>query len=249
MLAVEAGAATRPARDRGRTPAMPRRRGRGTSPDAGAGWHRPRPLRRAGHGRSRGPSRAAGSAPRPGRVGEHERLLDEPAEQVEDVQRIDRVACAHRLRRLEGGAPGEDGQASQDGPLGLGQQVVAPVDRGPQRLVAGDGRPTATGQEAEPVVQAGRDLLDRQRPDTGRRKLDRQRDAVEPAAELGDRSGVLARSASKVGWTALARSTNSRQASTASRSARGRSPSRPQASSGTRSAGSPRRERRAPRGW
>ncbi len=104
---------------------------------------------------------------------------------------IDRVARAHGLRRLEGRSPGEHGQAAEDRPLRLGQQVVAPVDRRPQRLVPGDGGPAAAGQQAEPVVEAGRDLLDRERPDARGGELDGERDAVQATAELGDRARIL----------------------------------------------------------
>ena len=133
--------------------------------------------------------------PEPGlrrsRVGEHERLLDEPPEHVEDVHLVDRVAGADVFGRLEARPAGEGGQPPEDDPLRLGQQVVAPVDRGAQRLVTSGRGPAAARQEPEPVVEAGRDLLDRERPHPRRGELDRERDAVEAATELGHRPGVL----------------------------------------------------------
>ena len=42
--------------------------------------------------------------------------------------------------------------------LGLGQQCVRPVDRGPQRLLAPHRGARASGQQPEPVVQAVEDL-------------------------------------------------------------------------------------------
>ena len=123
--------------------------------------------------------------------GEDQRLLDESSEGVQDVHGVDRLAGAHRLRRLERRPAGEDREPAQDGPLRLGQQVVAPVDGGAQRLVPGEGRPAAAGQEAEAVVQPGRDLLHRQGAHPGGGQLDGQRHAVEAAAQLGHRAGVL----------------------------------------------------------
>ena len=116
-------------------------------------------------------------------IGEDERLLHETPEEIQDVQRIDRVTGADRLGRLERTPRREDRQPSEDGPLRLGQEVVAPVDRGAQRLMPRDRRPASAGQEAEAVVEACCDLLDRERPDPSRGELDRQRDPVQAAAD------------------------------------------------------------------
>jgi hypothetical protein len=46
------------------------------------------------------------------------------------------TAGAHVLGRLQGEAAGEDAQAAEEHALLAGEQVVAPFDRGAQRLLA-----------------------------------------------------------------------------------------------------------------
>ncbi len=66
------------------------------------------------------------------------------------------------------------------------EQVVGPVEGGPQRLVPRRGGARAALEDAERVVEPLRQLPDRQHPDPGRGQLDRQRQPVEPGANLGD---------------------------------------------------------------
>ena len=91
-------------------------------------------------------------------VGERERLVDQPLQQVEHVERLDAVARRHRLRGFEVEAAREDGQASQHRPFLVVEQVVGPVDRGPQRLVALDGGAAPAGEEPEPLTEPLCDL-------------------------------------------------------------------------------------------
>ena len=89
--------------------------------------------------------------------------------------------------------------------LRLRQQIVAPVDQGPQGAMAGQRGPTPTDEETEAIVEPVGDLLDGQDAHAGGRQLDGQRDAVEPAADPCH--GTPVRSArAKPGWTAAARS-------------------------------------------
>ena len=53
------------------------------------------------------------------------------------------------------------------------EQRGAPLERRQERLLTGRRRMVAADQEPEPVVQAGGDLLDRQRSDASRRELQR----------------------------------------------------------------------------
>jgi hypothetical protein len=46
------------------------------------------------------------------------------------------------------------------------------------------------GQQPEPVVEPGEELVDAERPDAGRRQLQRQWDPVEPSAQSRDGLGV-----------------------------------------------------------
>ena len=58
--------------------------------------------------------------------------------------------------------------------------------------MARHGDPAAARQQAELVVEPGGDLVDRQDPGPGGGQLERERDPVEPADELGDCGGVVA---------------------------------------------------------
>ena len=100
--------------------------------------------------------------------------------------------CAHGFGRLQRPAAGEDRQAAEEHPFRLGQQVVTPVDRRPQPLLAGQGRPAPARQQPEAVVQARGNLLGRQQADPRRRQFNRQRDAIQPGTELHDGGRVRA---------------------------------------------------------
>jgi hypothetical protein len=68
---------------------------------------------------------------------------------------------------------------------------VAPLDRRAQGLLPRQRCPAAARQQPQPVVQPRRHLLGRQRRHPRRRQLDRQRDAVQPPADLRHRRRVL----------------------------------------------------------
>jgi hypothetical protein len=70
---------------------------------------------------------------------------------------------------------------------------VAPVNGGLKRLLPPRSRSTAGGQQPEAVFQPLGHLLDRKRRHSRSGKLDRQRQSVEPAADLGDGSRIRRR--------------------------------------------------------
>ena len=72
-----------------------------------------------------------------------------------------------------------------------GEEVVAPIDQRAQRLLARQSRPIAARQQTEAIRQALRNALDGQRAHAGRRKLDRERYAVEAMADVDDEDRVL----------------------------------------------------------
>ena len=74
---------------------------------------------------------------------------------------VDVAAGGDLLGRVEREAAGEHREAPEHRALALGQQLVAPVDRRLQRLLAGQHRARAAGEQPEAVVEPGRDLLDR----------------------------------------------------------------------------------------
>jgi len=67
---------------------------------------------------------------------DHQRLVDQPREQVEQRLLVDPVARADVLHRVQAEAAGEHRQAVQQAALGLLQQRVGPVDRGAQGALA-----------------------------------------------------------------------------------------------------------------
>ena len=94
-----------------------------------------RPRRPAGLRRTAASTRACGSAIACV-VGVDHRLVDERDEQVEHVDGLDVASGADALGRVEREAAGEHREPPEQRPLALGQQVVAPVDRRLQRLLA-----------------------------------------------------------------------------------------------------------------
>ena len=113
-----------------------------------------------------------------------ERLLDQPGKQIDDPPQGDRTAGADLLGRLEREPTGEHGEATVKDALLTGEQVVAPVDRGAQRLLAGQRGATTGAEHVEALAQARGDLIERQRGRASRGELDRQRHAVQTPADL-----------------------------------------------------------------
>jgi hypothetical protein len=115
----------------------------------------------------------------------HQALVDQRRQPVEDVSFPGRGADG--LRGREGAAAGADRQPAEEGPLLSAQQIVAPADGVaqrplPRRQVAG-----TTGQYPQPVSQALQEDGGREELDAGGGQLDRERQPVEPPADLGDR--------------------------------------------------------------
>src|SRR5262249_49189533 len=67
-----------------------------------------------------------------------------------------------------------------------GQQVVTPINRAAQRLLAGGQTARGAGQKLEPVAERRKHLLRRQQPHARRRKVDGERQAVQLIADLGN---------------------------------------------------------------
>ncbi len=120
-------------------------------------------------------------------LGEHKRFRDQVRHAIDDRHRRDFVTRHDHARGLQCEAPGEDRQPAQHHALGFGQQLVAPVKCPSQGLMARQCGAAAPGKEPETVVEPGRKSLYPKRRGTGRRKLDRQRDAVETTTNSGDR--------------------------------------------------------------
>ncbi len=87
--------------------------------------------------------------------------------------------------------PREGRQPREEPPLGDIEQVVAPGDRVPQRLLP-RGHIARTARRYRPAVcEVFEQGEGRQQPGVGRRQLDRQREAIEPPADGRHRRRVL----------------------------------------------------------
>ena len=95
--------------------------------------------------------------------------------------------CLDRLDRR----PGEDRQQLEQPLLGGVQQLVAPLDRRPERLLPLRQVAGAAAERLEAARQAVPQRLGREEVEAGGRELDRQRQPVEPAADVGHGGGVV----------------------------------------------------------
>ena len=118
-----------------------------------------------------------------------EALFDQRAHAIEDVGfRILGVGegrVVHSFPSTEGESADEDRQATEQSLLGLGQEVVAPGDRGAERLLTDGNVPGATGQKLEAMLQPSAQRLRSQVAGSCCRQLERQGQAVEAPADLG----------------------------------------------------------------
>ena len=100
--------------------------------------------------------------------GSHQRAVDQPGVQVEDVAGVARSPSASvgadLLGRVQGPPAAEHRQPPEQHPLGVGEHLVAPVDRRPQRPLPRVRGPRPAGEQPEPVVEPGGDLADGQQP-------------------------------------------------------------------------------------
>ena len=83
--------------------------------------------------------------------GDDQRPVHQVGQQPEHRTALDRPTGTDRLRRLAGATSGEHRQPGQQPLLGLVEQVVGPVDGGPQRLLTLHRPAPAPGEQVEPV--------------------------------------------------------------------------------------------------
>ena len=112
-------------------------------------------------------------------------LRQQGVETVEDPD-AQVLVSAHRLSRFEREPAREDGQPTEQLSFGAIEQVIAPADRGGQRLLARGQIPRSTDKEGQCVFKALQEDLWRQHPQAGRRELDRQWQTIQTRANLGD---------------------------------------------------------------
>ena len=115
-----------------------------------------------------------------------ERLPDQVRGAADNVRAGDLVSRRYCTRRLQCEAAGKDRQPPQDHTLGLREQLIATVKRCPQRLLAGQCGPVASGKQVKPVIEPCSNLGYPEHATARRRQLDRQRDTVEAPADSRD---------------------------------------------------------------
>ena len=111
-------------------------------------------------------------------------------EGLRQLQRPVLVQAGHLRRGLDGPAVHEHRHGLQQGALGVVEQAHAPLDRGPQGLLAlgqvHRARPQRVERGGEPAQQRG----GIEQPGAGGGQLDGQRQALQPPADLRHRRGV-----------------------------------------------------------
>src|SRR3984893_6403351 len=87
-----------------------------------------------------------------------------------DVYHLRRVEVGGRddgAGRLQRDTPGKNGKAAQDGLLDRREELVTPVESRSQRLLARKRRAVPSGQDSEPIVETGSDLVEPERGGPG----------------------------------------------------------------------------------
>ena len=126
-------------------------------------------------------------------VGEHqEGFVDQATERGRDVPFARPVRPGDGGRGVAGETAAEAGEATEDFAVTLVEQAVAPVDDRAQGRLArlvGDAWPAVQHLEAL-MIEPGADPLQAQGRHQGRGHFQRQRNAVEATADLGNRPGI-----------------------------------------------------------
>ena len=119
-----------------------------------------------------------------------EGLVDQSGQHVEHGPTGVAGIAADGFGGVERERSGEGAQASEHGPLVGSEQLVAPLDRGEQGLLAGQHRTSPTRQEQEAPVELLGDLVRGHGPAASGSQLQGERDAVQTAADLTHRAGI-----------------------------------------------------------
>src|SRR4030095_1852669 len=119
-----------------------------------------------------------------------EGFVKELFEEVEHLEVFDSISRTDLFQSFKRASAGEDSHSAEGDPFLLGEKIVAPVDQSLECLLMGKTISPATAQQPETIVEPRRDLLDAQQFDACGCKLDRERDAIESAANLRNRTGI-----------------------------------------------------------
>ena len=119
-----------------------------------------------------------------------QRLLYQREQQIPDLLRRHFLAGNHGANRGERGFAQEHRHPGEQRLFHIAEQAVAPFDQSVERLLARQGGAATAGQETEALIKAASELIDGQHFEPRHRQLDRQGDAIEPAADRRDGSGI-----------------------------------------------------------
>ena len=128
----------------------------------------------------------------------HQALLDERAQDLEDVAPELASGTADRLDLREHSTGDEDTDPREESTLGDLEKIPAPLDRAAERPLAFGEIPGGRGKNVQPLPQLRQHRLRREDLYASGRELDRERKAVQPVDDLGDGCGVV-RSHAEVG--------------------------------------------------
>ena len=124
-------------------------------------------------------------------VGHHQRLVHQQGQLIEHLIALHLTATGDRLGRGQVEPTQKHRQPAKQHPLRLGQQRMRPIHRGAQGLLATHRGARTPGQQPEPVTQTIEYLGRRQSPHPCCRQLDRQRHAIQAAADLDHDRGIV----------------------------------------------------------
>src|SRR6516162_1254917 len=114
-------------------------------------------------------------------VGRNKRFLREICNNFDHFETADILVADNTDSSLHGKAAAKDSEPSQNDPFEIRQEVVAPLHRRAQGLLARQGGTPTLGQQVETVRQPLSEAPDSERVYLDRRKLQSQRHAVEAA--------------------------------------------------------------------
>src|SRR4051794_15726018 len=118
----------------------------------------------------------------------HEAVIQKRCQPVQHVEVV--LVVADLLGGLDGPAPGEDAQASEQALLVGSKLAVAPVDGRPQSPLAKREIMRPVAQQLETRLKALKECRRSEQLGPSGRKLERERQPVEPNADLGDRWSI-----------------------------------------------------------
>ncbi len=102
------------------------------------------------------------------------------------MERLGAVLLAYHLGSLEGAAANEDGEPAEEALFRFCQQVVAPLQRVAQRLLAHGQVACATGEDIQTMGKAMEQSLRWEQLAPGSGQFERQRQAIQAHADLCD---------------------------------------------------------------